>query len=389
MKYELNNEKLTIYLNGQITSNNSLELNEEIQKIRLENKHSFIEFDIEEVEYISSAGLRFLLAIKKEETNFKVINASQSVYDIFSVTGFTEIMDISKALQVISIEGKELIGQGYMGKIYRLDNDSIIKVVYRGDSLSNIMHERELAKKAFVLGIPTAISYDVVKVKEGGYGSIFELVKSDSLSGLMRKNPQNLDEYIKIYSDLLIKISNTYDESNSLPNKKDDAYIWLNGIKDSDVFDKKTLEKLESLINSIPDAKNVIHGDYHVKNVMMQNNEALLIDMDTIGAGHPIFELTAMFLAYVGYPSTEPGNLMSFLGITDEQADKLFKTTLKNYFKNKTEQEINVVLDKCAILGYMWLVYKTLTFEKDNLVRINHSRDVVISLIDKYDSLDL
>ena len=45
----------------------------------------------------------------------------------------------------------------------------------------------------------------------------------------------------------------------------------------------------------------MLHGDYHIKNVMMQDGEVLLIDMDTLCQGHPVFELASMYNAYVGF----------------------------------------------------------------------------------------
>lgn len=55
--------------------------------------------DAKGLEYISSAGLRVLLAAKKRcgSKVFKIINANDEVMNVFEVTGFAEIMDITKA----------------------------------------------------------------------------------------------------------------------------------------------------------------------------------------------------------------------------------------------------------------------------------------------------
>ena len=119
--------------------------------------------DSENLEYISSAGLRVILRLKKAEPSLKVINVSADVYEIFDITGFTEIITIEKAYRKLSVEGCEAIGKGANGTVYRLDPDTIIKVYHNADALADIHRERELARRAFVLGIPTAIPYDVVK----------------------------------------------------------------------------------------------------------------------------------------------------------------------------------------------------------------------------------
>ena len=387
MEHKILDQTLTIFLEGSITSSNSEEVTAQINQIKEENAHEALVIDLEQITYISSAGLRMFLTLKKQEQDFKIINANSDVYEVFQMTGFTEIMDVSKALKVVSIEGKELIGQGYMGKVFRIDDDTIIKVNYRVTSIDDIQRERELAKKAFVLGVPTAISFDVVKVKEGGFGSMFELLKSDSLCNLIAKNPDKLDEYINIYFDLLKKINSAEDLAESLPDKKLEALSWVEDLRKTDVFTVEVLDRMEQLIKNVPDCNNVIHGDCHVKNIMMQNDEALLIDMDTLGRGHPLFELTPMFLTYHGYGATEPGNLKEFLGIDDEIGFKIYRDILTKYFQDRPEVNIDDVFNKCALLGYMWLAQKTITFEKENVVRLNHAVEQVNKLINLVDSL--
>lgn len=53
--------------------------------------------DIEEVEYISSAGLRVILAAQKKMDklgSMKVINVRAEVMEVFELTGFTDILEI-------------------------------------------------------------------------------------------------------------------------------------------------------------------------------------------------------------------------------------------------------------------------------------------------------
>ena len=53
--------------------------------------------DFKGLEYISSAGLRVLLAAQKKMQSIgsmKLINVSESVMDVFEITGFTDILTI-------------------------------------------------------------------------------------------------------------------------------------------------------------------------------------------------------------------------------------------------------------------------------------------------------
>ena len=382
---EINGNKTFIF-NGPIDSNVTDEIRTFVEShCASEDK---VIFDMANVEYMSSAGLRVILKTAKSVKEFEVINVCVELYNIFDMVGFTQMIKIKKALREISIEGKELIGEGYMGKVYRLDPDTIIKVFKRGSDISDIEREIGLAKKAFVLGVPTAIPFDIVKVKEGGYGSVFELLKSSSFNKLFINNPEKEDEYIDMYVGIIKAITSIEAKNpGDFPRKIDNAIEWVNYLKENKVYDEKTLDKLDALIKTIPEDNHLIHGDCHIKNIMMQGDEPFLIDMDTLGVGHPIFELTAIFLTYIGYPDKFPGNVEDFLGIEDRLAKKLFNKTIESLYKDKTDDERKQIVEKCALLGYMWLTYKTLIFEPENKVRLDNAKEKVMGLIDKFETL--
>ncbi|MBP5466638.1 MAG: anti-sigma factor antagonist, partial [Clostridia bacterium] len=164
MKHLLENETLKLFPEGKIDSYNAEETEREMNSIIDGNSFKDLILDADNLQYISSAGLRIILRLKKSHDKLAIINVNPEVYDIFEMTGFTEMMTIEKAYRKVSVEGCEVIGQGANGKIYRISEDTIVKVYARPDCLDEILNERKLAKKSFVLGIPTAISYDIAKV---------------------------------------------------------------------------------------------------------------------------------------------------------------------------------------------------------------------------------
>ena len=126
---------MNIELTGSIDSSNALHWEETIRE-QLEGKEGEpIILDAASLEYISSAGLRVLLRIKKKNPEIRLINASPEVYAILDMTGFTEIMQVEKAYRVVSVEGCEKIGQGSNGTIYRIDKDNVVKVYKNADAL--------------------------------------------------------------------------------------------------------------------------------------------------------------------------------------------------------------------------------------------------------------
>ncbi|MBO7377156.1 MAG: anti-sigma factor antagonist, partial [Clostridia bacterium] len=192
--HRLEGKQLTVFLTGQIDSNNAPETEAELAKLREQYSPGSIVIDCEKLKYISSAGLRIILRTKKSVPDTKVTGVSPEVYEIFDMTGFTEMMTIEKAYRVISVEGCEVIGRGANGVVYRTDPETIVKVYLNPDALPEIKRERELARTAFVRGIPTAIPYDVVRIEGGGFGSVFELLNAKSFAKLLAAGERTVDE---------------------------------------------------------------------------------------------------------------------------------------------------------------------------------------------------
>ena len=89
------NEKLTVAIEGRLDTTTAPQLEAEL-KSSLENVKELV-FDIKELEYISSAGLRVLLTAQKvmnKQGKMIVKGASEAVMEIFEVTGFVDILDI-------------------------------------------------------------------------------------------------------------------------------------------------------------------------------------------------------------------------------------------------------------------------------------------------------
>lgn len=357
MKSKFENDQLTIFLQGRIDSSNAAEVEAEMTDCLSQNAAKSLVIDVEDLEYISSAGLRIVLRLRKQFTDMKVVNASSEVYDILDMTGFTEMLTVEKAYRRVSVEGCEVIGQGANGKVYRIDRDTIIKVYLNPDSLPDIHRERELARKAFVLGIPTAISYDVVKVGDG-YGSVFELLEAKSIGKRLAAAPEKLDEYVGITVDLLKKIHGTLVKPGDMPDMREVAIGWANFVKD--YLPTAEGEKLVALVSAVPRDDHMMHGDYHVKNVMLQGDEALLIDMDTLCVGHPIFELASMFNAYQGFGELDHERTKAFLGIDYETATHIWKKSLALYLGTEDTARLTEVEDKARIVGYTRLIRRSI-----------------------------
>ena len=319
----------------------------------------------------------------------RIINASPEVYDIFEMTGFTEMIPVQKAYRRLSVDGCEVIGTGANGKVYRLDADTIVKVYLNPDSLADIHRERELARRAFVLGVPTAIPYDVVQVGEG-YGSVFELLNAKSLAKMIQSDPDSVDRCIEMSVELLKKIHATEVRPEDMPDMRDVAIDWAEFLRPYLPADKA--DKLVALMQAVPVDHHMMHGDYHIKNVMVQDGEALLIDMDTLCQGHPVFELGSMFNAYQGFSELDHAVTQRFLGIPHETASYFWERSLPLYLDTDDAAIIAQVEKKAQLVGYTRLMRRRIRrkgFDSEEGRReIEVYRDHILQLLDEVDTLE-
>ncbi|MCR5340053.1 MAG: STAS domain-containing protein [Saccharofermentans sp.] len=90
-----NGSELTISLDGRLDTTTAPEL-DQVLKESLDEITSLI-FDLEKLVYISSAGLRSLLVSQKtmnKKGSMKIRNANPSILEVFTVTGFSDILTI-------------------------------------------------------------------------------------------------------------------------------------------------------------------------------------------------------------------------------------------------------------------------------------------------------
>ncbi len=374
---------------GRVTSSNAPAFEQEIwEKVDFKSCREIV-IDAAQLELISSAGLRIFLKMKKLCPKFVVKNVNSEVYEVFEMTGFTEMMTVVKEYRKLSVEGCEILGEGSNGIVYRYDPEIVVKVYRNTDTIDEVERERRLARKALVLGIPTAISFDVAKVGDK-YATVFELLNATSFSKLIAANPDKIDDYIALFVDLLKKIHATKVDRDELTDMKQVAVGWAEFLKD--YLPEAQSEKLISLIQAVPERNTMLHGDYHTNNVQMQDGEVLLIDMDTLSFGHPVFEFGSMFLGFVGFGELDHDVVLKFMKLPYETTSYIWHKVLELYFGTADDAMLRQIEDRAKLVGYARLLRRTIRrigFDDPYGKRlIEHCKARLAELLLRIDSLD-
>ena len=374
-----------IKLAGRIDTSNASEWEQKImQQLSAETEN---DFDASELEYISSAGLRVLMKVRKKSAyEMRIFDVSPEVFDIFDMTGFTELFKVEKRLRELSVNGCEIIGKGFYGTVYRIDPETIVKVYNAPDSIPMIQNEQRLAKRAFVKGVPTAISYDIVKVGDS-YGSVFELLKASSFNDHLIKGTDDFDDLMKKYVDFLKVVHSVEMDAGTIPMARDTFIGYLDVI--TDYITPEQHDRLKEMLSAVPDDLHMIHGDFQMKNVLLVDDEPMLIDMDTLATGQPIFDLQALYVTYISLGD----NLDVFLGIPDGMGETIWDRILENYFDTADKAELSVINDKISLLASIRALFLLAVTDLKNgetgEMRIRLSQKCVNEALDKVDSFIL
>lgn len=329
--FDLNNGVLTLLLDGRLDTEAAVKFDAAIAEICKNNPHDSLVLEAEKLEYVASSGLRTILKMVKTEKNFSMVNVSEAVYGVFEMTGFSRIMNISKALRKIDLEQCERIGFGGNGAVYRVSEDEIVKVNFNPSTYDSLHLELNKAKEAFLLGIPTAISFDMVDCGEGKRGVVYETIKSKTLGETIQSEPERMEELTEQYIAQLNTLHATRTDNPVFGSAKDD---YRKQVEDaSKYYTEEEALLLHKILEVLPEGGGLVHCDAHPKNIMIQNGEMFWIDMEQMAVGHPIYDIISIAVVLNGMNNDEM--TMHICGMDNATVAKMKDCFIRKYFKTE------------------------------------------------------
>ncbi|MBP5339431.1 MAG: anti-sigma factor antagonist [Prevotella sp.] len=348
------NDNATLILAGRLDTATSAQASADIERaLAGATGISRLTCDAMQLDYISSSGLRILLGLAKRYKDFRIVEVQPVVYDVLDTTGFTKIMNVERALRQFTVDGCEIIGVGGVGTVYRLNGDTIIKVFREGTTIDEVRREITMSKEAFVLGMPTAISFDVVRVGSQ-YGLVYELLQADTLSACIKREPGRIDEFAKKFADLFRQLhAIEVPSGSSVPCAIERERQQILHIRR--YFPQESIDLMLRIVDAIPNANRLLHLDLQTKNAMVQEGELMLIDMGEVGYGHPMLDLGHAYSAMV----TLVGDYDKIIGMPRELGLSTWRRAIDYYLEGlpsdvakRRKAQIEVV---SCVRNFSWL----------------------------------
>ncbi|WP_010280887.1 phosphotransferase family protein [Bacillus timonensis] len=188
------------------------------------------------------------------------------------------------------------IARGNTAKVYLFDN-KIVKVFneYLPDTES--INEANKQKYAYSCGLPVPEIFDVTKIN-GKQAIIMEYVKGETLGDLFIKDKARAEYYLTISVDMQRKIHSIIPEE--IEPMYDKLYRQIERAKQLDSRQKNyLLHRLESFTYK----SRLCHGDFHLFNLIMSENQVVVIDWVDSSAGDIRADIYRTYLLYSQFSS--------------------------------------------------------------------------------------
>lgn len=95
----ISNQNVIITLKGRLDTMTAPQLDDEAKNIDFDEVET-VTLNLKDLEYISSSGLRVILALyknlKSKGGNLKIVNVSNTIMELFSMTGMSDYLDIEQ-----------------------------------------------------------------------------------------------------------------------------------------------------------------------------------------------------------------------------------------------------------------------------------------------------
>lgn len=256
--------------------------------------------------------------------------------------------ELDTDIHEIDTTGLKLLHDNLEMLVWDMGDGRIIRVSNRTESLEQAQHVLEVYDAAFRATGMTPRPYEVVRVGDR-FGVVVEFVRGLSLGVHLAFGTYSPSEAGKEFGEIALRMHRARMRSGYDMRS---TYIAMARYAGAHLPDAH-MRRLVGLIEDIPDRDTFLHGDIHPGNVIVNKEGTRLIDMDSVGFGHPVFDLACMKAVMF----KEVPEKVTELGITLETGAVGVKTiwdaVLQTYFSGWDEDEVAAIAVRIDILAHL------------------------------------
>ncbi len=311
-------------------------------------KFKWIILSLKDADTLTPVDIHILMDVFRT-AYMKLVDVPASMYEDLIKSGIYGRFEVLKKMRRVDVSELELVGEGYTSKVYKYEENKILKVFIEEMELNDILDEREKSRFLFMNASRAPIAYELVRCGKC-YGIVFENLGRENLAkAFLDKNTDHHELAVKY--GVLVKntaVPVGRDGMVLLPAQKQ---YYLEGVHEcEDLVTPEDLVKIRAELKKIPSIHRLLHGDDHTENIMVIGNELFLIDAMTMAKGHPVFDLVCPYMCFYVWP--EYKEIYDARTPEDEKAHPAWYGYISRYANTVVSKEEGAALWKDFLIGY-------------------------------------
>ena len=241
------------------------------------------------------------------------------------------------------ISDLELIGQGEFAEVYGWEEGQVIKLYRQGHPRHKMEHEAHVAQIVHKHGLPVPAFHGTVEV-DGRSGIIYERVIGTSMLETFVTRPAVAPWLIRTFAELHAEIHHLT-KIDGLPTQRQIFKEKIQSVEPGLLAPELCAEVLD-ILDRMPVAHQLCHGDFHPGNVILTETGAVVIDWSSARNGNPLADVAySSLMLSKGTPYDKP--LPWILNLPRQWIHRRY---LKRYFRFRParKQEFKQWLIICA-----------------------------------------
>lgn len=239
--------------------------------------------------------------------------------------------------------------QGGAGSIYILNDKQVIKTYESNVTRENLEKIVSALNTLEARGIPVMKAYEVVQVDDS-FGIVFEMMQELSVAKTIMQDESRFDEMAAKMAELFMRMHTT-DVSDILPDFTARVLSWIDKTEEQKGITRHCAKNMRRLVSLIPKGNTLLHCDFHEGNVKVRDGQLILIDLDELAFGNPLYDLAFHWGNHVAVSKNDEISTKS-IGMDKELVGKIYYSELNTYFNGRDYRKVKQQMIPLGLMFY-------------------------------------
>ena len=251
------------------------------------------------------------------------------------------------------VSQKNLVGVSAAAREYKIDDETAVLLYNFKISLDEIEQEKANAKSTMLMGIPTLISFETVKVGDD-YGIIYENLESGTLGELIMAHQDRYDGYLADFVGLSRTMRDVHVAPGSLRPVREMYAACLDKTLEMGLFAADEVAAANRMLDAIPAGDSYLHLDYQPRCTRYCAGDLVVVGMRDAGCGHPIFDLGASALSILMASKSGDDDFMRLIDNLDcATSVRFWNDYVRSYFDCEGDEDVEAMSRRCLFASFL------------------------------------